>query len=167
MSGPFATIIVEPLTREAFAPFGQVITTEGAASYPINEGMTDRYNDLAPVELGGETPRPLISIFRGRPYALPLTLKLVERHPLGSQAFMPLAQRPFLVTVAPDEDGRPGQPRSFLVPLSTGINIGRNVWHGVLTPLEAESDFLVVDRGGPGNNLELFHFPDPPLIVSA
>lgn len=159
------TILVEPLTREAFAPFGQVISTEGATSFPINDGMTDRYNDLAAIELGGEAPRPLISIFRGRPYALPLALKLVERHPLGSQAFMPLSQRPFLVTVARDEAGRLGHPRSFLVPPSTGVNIGRNVWHGVLTPLEAESDFLVVDRGGPGNNLELFHFETPPLIV--
>ena len=79
------TLTIEPLTSAAFAPFGQVIETSGAQHYPINNGMTERYHDLARVELGGVHPRPLISIFHGQPYSLPLTLKLVERHPLGSQ----------------------------------------------------------------------------------
>lgn len=158
------TITVEPLAAAAFAPFGQVISIEGAQHYPINAGMTERYHDLARVELGGVHARPLISIFRGQPYALPLTLKLVERHPLGSQAFYPLSDRPFLAIVAPDEHGRPGVPRAFLVPPHTGINIAMNVWHGVLTALEAQSDFLVVDRGGEGNNLEEHHFETPYIV---
>lgn len=154
-------IVIEPLTREAFAPFGQVIDTDGSNHYPINGGNTERYHDLARVELGGVHPRPLISIFRGKPYALPLTLKLVERHPLGSQAFYPLSQRPFLVIVAPDEHGKPGTPRAFMTAARQGVNIAMNTWHGVLTPLEAVSDFLVVDRGGEGNNLEEFTFETP------
>jgi ureidoglycolate lyase len=158
-------IIVEPLTREAFAPFGQVIVADDTANhYPINAGMTERYHDLARVELGGVHARPLISIFRGQPYTLPLTLKLLERHPLGSQAFYPLSPQPFLSIVAPDESGVPGRPRAFLVPPHHGVNIAINTWHGVLTPLDAPADFLVVDRGGDGNNLEEYLL-DPPFLV--
>jgi len=123
--------------------------------------MTERYHDLARVELGGVHPRPLISLFRGQPYALPLSLKLVERHPLGSQAFYPLSAHPWLVIVAEDEGGVPRRLRAFQPAAGQGVNIAMNTWHGVLTPLEAESDFLVVDRGGEGNNLEEHHFAEP------
>lgn len=159
------TIRIEPLEKEAFAPFGQVLTTEGAHHFPINNGKTERFHDLANVEIGGENGRTLVSIFRGQPYALPLTLSLVERHPLGSQAFMPLHDRPFLITVCPDENGTPGTPRAFLTQPGVGINIARNVWHGVLTALEKEGDFLVVDRGGDGNNLEEFTFNEPYTVT--
>lgn len=159
------TIRIEPLEKEAFAPFGQVLTTEGAHHFPINNGKTERFHDLANVEIGGENGRTLISIFRGQPYALPLRLSLVERHPLGSQAFMPLHGRPFLVTVCPDDNGRPGTPRAFLTQPGVGINIARNVWHGVLTALEEEGDFLVVDRGGDGVNLEEFTFDEPYTVT--
>ena len=159
-----STILIEPLTAEAFAPFGQVIEMAGANRYPINGGMTERYHDLAKVELGGVHARPLISIFRGQPYQLPLTLKLVERHPLGSQAFYPLSDRPFLVVVAEDLSGVPATPRAFLTAPGQGVNIAMNTWHGVLTPLEAASDFLVVDRGGDGNNLEEHSFATPYLV---
>ncbi len=159
-----AVIALEPLSREAFAPFGQVIEWAGAHHYSINGGMTERYHDLARIELGGPDPRPLLSLFRGRPYALPLALKMVERHPLGSQAFYPLSLRPFLVVVAHDHHGTPQTPRAFLTAPGQGVNIAMNTWHGVLTPLEAESDFVVVDRGGPGNNLEEFFFPEPHIV---
>lgn len=155
------TILAEPLTAAAFAPFGQVIELPGAHHYPINGGMTERYHDLARVELGGVHARPLISIFRGQPYDLPLRLAMVERHPLGSQAFYPLSDRPFLVIVAGDLSGTPDRPRAFLTVPGQGVNIAMNTWHGVLTPLQAPSDFLVVDRGGDGNNLEEHHFTTP------
>ncbi len=155
------TLTVEPLTSAAFAPFGQVIETTGAQHYPINNGMTERYHDLARVELGGVHARPLISIFHGQPYALPLTLKLVERHPLGSQAFYPLSANPWLVIVAEDDAGTPTRLRAFAPAPGQGVNIAMNTWHGVLTPLEAASDFLVIDRGGDGNNLEEYHFSVP------
>jgi ureidoglycolate lyase len=159
------TIFIEPLTRDAYAPFGQVIETAGAHHYPINGGMTERYHDLARVELGGVHPRPLISIARGRPYDLPLTLTMVERHPLGSQAFHPLSQRPFLSIVAPDLGGVPGVPRAFLATPGQGINMAMNTWHAVLTPLGETSDFLIIDRGGEGNNLEEYFFAAPYLVV--
>lgn len=155
------TLTIEPLSAAAFAPFGQVIETDGAQHYPINNGMTERYHDLARIELGGVQPRPLVSIFRGQPYALPLTLKLVERHPLGSQAFYPLSANPWLVIVAEDESGTPTRLRAFAPAPGQGVNIAMNTWHGVLTPLEAASDFLVIDRGGEGHNLEEHHFAAP------
>ena len=159
------TIFIEPLTRNAYAPFGQVIETEGADHYPINAGMTERYHDLATVELAGEEARPLVSIARGRPYPLPLKLTLLERHPLGSQAFHPLSPRPFLSIVAPDDAGKPGRPRAFMTRPGQGINMRRNVWHGVLTPLGETADFLIIDRGGAGNNLEEHVLAEPWLIV--
>lgn len=152
------TIITEPLTRAAFAPFGQVIEP-GDAHHPINSGAATRFHDLAQVEaLDG---RACISIVRGRPKALPLVLRFVERHPLGTQTFHPLAPRPFLVVVAPDEGGRPGRPRAFLTKPGQGINYARGTWHGVLTPLDEETDFLVVDRVGEGDNCEEHHFDEP------
>lgn len=159
-----STIVIEPLSAEAFGPFGQVIEMEGAQHYPINGGMTERYHDLARVELGGVHARPLISIFRGQPYALPLTLKLVERHPLGSQAFYPLSDAPWLVIVAADEGGSPTGMHAFRPAPGQGVNIAMNTWHGVLTPLDRPADFLVVDRGGDGNNLEEHHFDVPHTI---
>ncbi|MCT7377747.1 ureidoglycolate lyase [Chelativorans salis] len=154
-------ITAEPLTREAFAPFGDVIETEGVDSFLINDGMCRRFHDLARVEATGENPRALVNIFRGQPYPLPLTLKMAERHPLGSQAFMPLSPRPFLVVVCPDEGGKPGVPQAFVTQPGQGVNYRRNIWHAVLTPIGEEQDFLVVDRGGDGNNLEEFIFPEP------
>jgi ureidoglycolate lyase len=161
------TIRIKPLTSEAFAPFGQVIEIAGAEHYPINRGMTERYHDLAKIELGGPDPRPLLSILRGKPYALPLELDMVERHPLGSQAFYPLSPHPFLAIVALDQHGTPETPRAFLTAPGQGINLAMNTWHGVLTPLEAEADFLVIDRGGPGNNLEEFFFLEPHTVIAA
>lgn len=158
-------ITIEPLTAAAFAPFGEVIETTGAHHYPINDGMTERFHDLARIELGGIAARPVISIFRGQPYALPLSLKLVERHPLGSQAFFPLGEVSWLVIVAEDDSGSPVRLRAFEPASAQGVNIAMNTWHGVLTTLERESDFLVVDRGGEGNNLEEHHFAMPPMVT--
>jgi ureidoglycolate lyase len=159
------TVRIEPLTRAAFVPFGDVIETEGAQHYPINAGMCERFHDLARVETTGSDARQLISIFVGQPYALPLTLKMVERHPLGSQAFMPLSPEPFLVIAAADENGKPGVPRAFVTNGAQGVNYPANAWHGVLTPLAGEQRFLVVDRGGDGNNLEEFVFAEPFIIT--
>ncbi len=154
-------IEARPLTREAFAAFGDVIETAGAHHFPINGGMCERYHDLAAVEVIGPDARVLVSIFRGKPYTVPLALKLVERHPLGSQAFMPLSPRPFLVVVCPDTPHGPGTPQAFLTAPGQGVNYARNTWHAVLTPLGEPQDFLVVDRGGTGSNLEEFVFAEP------
>lgn len=161
------TVVIEPLTKEAYTEFGQVIEIDGAEEFPINGGMTQRFHDLARVELAGVHPRALISIARGKPYTLPLTLTMMERHPLGSQAFYPLSQRPFLSIVAPDESGRPGTPRAFRCAPGQGINMAMNTWHAVLTPLEAVSDFMLIDRGGEGTNLEKHFFEEPWTVIES
>lgn len=154
-------ILTQPLTRAAFAAFGEVIETEGAIHYPINNGHCERYHALARTATKGEGGEVGLSIFRAKPYALPLRLTMMERHPLGSQAFMPLSQKPFLVVVALDEAGRPGTPRAFITHPGQGVSYPPNLWHGVVTPLDMAQDFLVVDRLGEGKNLEEFFFPEP------
>jgi ureidoglycolate lyase len=155
------TVTAQPLTRAAFTPFGDVIDTDWDHHFPINAGKCERYHDLAKVEAGGPAARVLISIFRGTPYDMPLKLAMVERHPFGSQAFMPLTPAPFLVVVCPDTPEGPGAPLAFLTRPGQGVNYRRNTWHGVLTPLGAPQDFLVVDRGGDGNNVEEYFFDQP------
>jgi len=151
-------LLPRPLTRDAFAPFGDVIQAEGANSFPINAGMVQRFHDLARVEVG--EGRALISIFRGQPYALPLPVRMVERHPLGSQAFFPLGQARCAVIVAPPGDTvRAEDLRAFIVHGNQGVNYHPGTWHHVLLTLDAPADFLVIDRGGPGNNCDEFHFP--------
>jgi ureidoglycolate lyase len=154
-------IKTRPLTAEAFAPFGQVLQKEGAHSYLINAGNCTRFHDLANVETTGDNARTLISIFTAKPFAFPLTLTMVERHPLGSQAFYPLSGKPWVVIVCGDDNGQPSHPHAFIAAPNQGVNIGRNVWHAVLTPLEAKADFLVVDRGGDGVNLQEHYFDAP------
>lgn len=157
-------IEIRPLTREAFAPFGDVIETENAHSFPINGGKCTRYHDLAKIETAGDKARPMISLVRGEPYPLPLKLTMVERHPLGSQAFIPLTDNPFLVVVSGETNEGPSEPIAFRTAPGQGVNIARNVWHGILTPLEDVSDFAVVDRGGEGVNLEEHFFEEPFLL---
>ncbi len=154
-------ITAVPLTREAFAPFGDVIDIDTANHYPINAGKAERFHALATAEATGPNARVLVSIVRGTPYEFPLKLTMVERHPFGSQVFMPLSPRPFVVVVAHDENGRPGGPHAFITRPGQGVNYPRNAWHGVLTPMGEDQDFLVVDRGGDGVNLEEHFFAEP------
>lgn len=154
-------ILAEPLTRAGFAPFGDVIDAEGENRFFINNGMTERIHDLARPQVEGPDAHVTISIARGKPYDFPLDLKMVERHPLGSQAFVPLSPASFLVVVCADIDGTPGTPLAFLTGPGQGVNYHRNIWHSVLTPIGAPQDFLIVDRGGEGGNLEEFFFKTP------
>ena len=154
-------VTAKPLSRAAFAPFGDVIDTDWDDHFPINQGKCERYHDLAKVEAEGPNARVLISIFKGTPYDFPLKLTMVERHPLGSQAFMPLSPAPFLVVVCPDGPDGPGTPHAFVTRPGQGVSYRRNTWHAVLTPIGAPQDFLVVDRGGDGDNLVEHHFDEP------
>lgn len=157
------TIKAQPITAEAFAPYGELLTPRDRADRMINAGRCERHHALATVERnGGEA---IISIFRSEPVSLPYDCVLLERHPLGSQAFMPLNGEPWLSVVAPDEGGRPGAPLAFLVPAGMGVNLRAGVWHGVLTPLDHAADFLVVDRDGDGENLQ--EVPIEPVTITA
>ncbi|MTI45618.1 ureidoglycolate lyase [Roseibium hamelinense] len=159
------TIVIQPLTAPAFAPFGDVLDASGEPSQVINQGLCGRYHDLADLDFQGPGAKAGISLFRSEKRSLPYTLEMVERHPLGSQAFLPMTLEPFLVIVCPDEGGHPGAPRAFRTNPGQGINFHRNVWHGVLTPLCDPGLFTVVDRIGEGNNLEEFWFETPYQIV--
>ncbi|GAB7536434.1 ureidoglycolate lyase [Burkholderia sp. 22PA0106] len=147
------TLTIEALTREAFAPFGDVIETEGAKQIPINLGTTIRFHDLAHVDVNDEGGRTLVNLFRGQPRALPFEVTMLERHPLGSQAFLPLSTQPYLVVVAPAGELDATKIRAFVSSGWQGVNYAKGVWHHPLIALEEVSDFVVVDRGGEGLNL--------------
>ena len=156
-------IPVEPITADLFAPFGDLLMAEGAPTKLINQGACGRYHDLARMTFdGGEAG---ISFFKSDVRHLPLILEMVERHPEGSQAFLPMSEHPFLVVVAPDAGGVPGRPRAFLTGPGQGVNYHRGTWHGVLTPLHAPGLFAVIDRIGQGANLEEYHLPNPVHVV--
>lgn len=143
-----------PLTADAFARFGDVIeASERAEQIPINYGYTTRFNDLAGIDVKDGGGHAIVSLFRAVPLAPPL-LKIFERHPLGSQAFMPLSGRPYLVAVAPAGAFDAGKLVVFRVEPGQGVNYAKGVWHHFLLALEGQSDFLVIDREGPGENLD-------------
>lgn len=158
---------IEPLTAEAFAPFGDVLDTAGAPDKIINNGMCHRYHDRAQMDFGADVGggRAGLNLFDAIPRELPYEFDLLERHPLGSQAFVPMSYQPFLVIVAPDEGGKPGQPRAFETTSGQAINFHRGTWHGVLTPLHGPGLFAVVDRIGAGDNLEEVSF-EAPFVVT-
>lgn len=159
------TIYIQPLTSNIFAPFGDVIETTNSNSFLINQGNCTRHHAISDIEIEDDAGKPIISIFSGTPYSLPHTLGLVERHPLGSQAFIPMHEDPFLVIVCEDKNGIPQTPQAFVTKPRQGINLKPNIWHGVLTPLTKPCDFLVIDRGDTGdvkaNNLEEYTFKTP------
>ncbi|MEL6913553.1 MAG: ureidoglycolate lyase [Pseudomonadota bacterium] len=152
-------IAIEPLAAEAFAPFGDVLDTSGAPDKIINQGLCGRYHDRAALDFSDG--RAGVSLFQAEPRELPFTLEMVERHPVGSQCFVPMSMDAFLVVVAPDDAGRPGTPRAFRTAPGQAINFHRGTWHGVLTPLAAPGLFAVIDRIGPGANLEEHWFETP------
>ena len=157
---------VEKLTKEGFAPFGDVISKAESDHFLINGGSTRRYHDLAKVETleGGHT---LINIFEATPLEYPLPIKMVERHPRGSQAFIPMQGRPYLVVVAEaGEEPKPEQLRAFIARGDQGVNYHAGTWHHPVLALEDVSDFLVVDRGGEGDNCdEVFFGTDTNYIL--
>ncbi|MEZ5773330.1 MAG: ureidoglycolate lyase [Hyphomicrobiaceae bacterium] len=151
-------LVAEPLTKAAFAPFGEVIETEGAQIRLINAGTTTRYHDLCRIDVAGGNGRPVLSIFRAKPRPLPIAIEILECHPLGSQAFLPLGGGDWLVVVAEElERHGPGEPapdpatiRLFRARADQGVSYAPAVWHHPLLVLEQSQDFVVIDRAGPG-----------------
>lgn len=157
-------LTIEPLTKEAFAPFGDVIELEGVKQFPINMGTTTRFHDLANVDVG-EGDRVLISVFRGQPRVLPFAITMLERHPRGSQAFMPLNDKPYLVVVAPKGELDASKIRAFVSKGWQGVNYAKGVWHHPLLALDEVSDFIVVDRSGEGPNCDEQDLPQVFLLT--
>ena len=155
-------IKAEKLTADAFAPYGDVLDASGEPDKLINQGRCGRFHDRATLDFADG--RAGVSIFKGEMETLPLSLEMVERHPEGSQAFVPMSADPFLVVVARDEAGTPVEPKAFLTESGQAINFHRGTWHGVLTPLSEPGLFAVVDRIGGGANLEE-HWFDQNYII--
>lgn len=153
-------LTTEALTIAVFAPFGDVLDTTGAPDKLINQGLCGRFHDRARLDFGADG-RAGISVFDAQPRSLPYLLDMVERHPDGSQAFIPMHDAPFLVIVAQDLGGIPDTPRAFLTNGAQAINFHRNIWHGVLTPLSQPGRFAVIDRIGATPNLEEHWFTTP------
>ncbi|MHA1127501.1 MAG: ureidoglycolate lyase [Alphaproteobacteria bacterium] len=145
-------ISLEPLTAQVFAPYGKVIESDPDTAVEINTGFTTRFHALAEVEVG--EGQAILSIFRGRPR--PMTVAMVERHPLGSQAFMPLNGQKWVAVVADTPDLK--SCRAFLCEGYQGLQYATNIWHHPLLVIGAAQDFLIVDRAGEGDNLEEVFF---------
>ncbi len=160
------TLRPAPLTKAAFAPFGDVVEMEGARQVPTNQGFGVRFNDLVRADVAAEDGAVNVSIFTANPRPMPIAITLMERHPIGSQMFFPLQDRDWLVLVAGDLDDD-ASFRAFRASGRQGINYVRNVWHFPLLVFDAGSRFLVVDRQGPGNNLEEVWFPESRRMLLA
>jgi ureidoglycolate lyase len=164
-------LVVEALTAEAFAPFGEVIQAlDAAGHYSINGGTTERFHDLARLD-PGDGGRIIASIFRSAPRELPITIHMMERHPRGSQAFMPLfagnGPRPYLVVVAPSGPVPTALDlRCFIAQARQGVNLAAGVWHHPLLALRQTSNFLVLDRDGPGDNCDEVVIASPTVITA-
>ncbi len=154
-----------PLTKQAFAPFGDVIEADPATMRLINGGTTERYHALAEPVVIGEPERLIFSIFRSKPRQFPYAITMMERHPFASQSFSPISGQPFLIAVSDDEGGRPGKPQVFLVEPHQGVNYFPNSWHHPLMAIGVVSDFLVVDRDNTSANYEEAFFETPYLIA--
>lgn len=158
---------VEPLTKEAFAPFGDVIEIKGSSWFHINNGTTERYHRLGDVQIEGGDGKPVISLARGDAFDTPIEIGMLERHPLGSQAWIPFNRTPFVVVVAPNgDDDRPdtAQMRAFYAEGNQGVNYHLGTWHHPLMSFRARGEFIVVDRAGSAPNCDEVFFDECWLV---
>jgi ureidoglycolate lyase len=155
----------EPLTKVAFAAFGDVVEIDGATGIEINQGFARRFNALANIDVATDQAAANISLFEARPRPQPIAIKLMERHPLGSQLFMPLQDRPWLVVVCSDPYELASY-RAFTATGRQGVNYARDVWHHPLLVLGEGERFLVVDRLG-ADNLEEVWLAQPLSLMMA
>ena len=156
------TIQLQPLTAENFAPFGEVISCQGNDFFHINDAHTERYHALVTTEILGDA-KAGISLFRNiKSTQIPFEVSMLERHPNGSQAFIPMQGQKFLVVVAPSltaDEPDISKLQAFITDGSQGVNYRAGTWHHPLLTLESPSDFAVVDRIGTGHNCDVFQFP--------
>lgn len=161
-------LIVEPLTKAVFLPYGEVLERNGAEVRSINGGTTDRFHALASVDMTAGGGRPIVSIFAGRRRSFPLMIGMLERHPLGSQCFFPLQPFDWLVVVGDVAAGQTGPNlRCFRARGDQGVSYRVNAWHHPLLILQPTQDFLIVDREGQGSNCEETTFPGVKINIAA
>lgn len=164
---PARNLCPQALTAGAFAAYGDVIEAAGDFEL-INSGTTRQYADLASIDVATEGGQARVSIYRTRPCELPLAIRMLERHPRGSQLFMPLSGAPFLVVVAPaGADPDAASVRAFVTDGRQGVNYHRGTWHHPLIALGDPGEFLVIDRAGPDRNCDEYYFREEAIVLQA
>ena len=159
--------IIKPtkITRENFAIYGDLIATNEAKPIDINAGYAKRFDDLANIDTSVDSGKTIVSIFSALKRTFPMKIDMMEKHPLGSQAFIPMKETTFLVLVAPQSD-KPNLNKieSFVIPPGIGINYKPGTWHFPLISTE-DMNFLVVDRKGSGENLIIENLENEKIIL--
>ena len=159
----------EPLTKEAFAPYGDVIETEGARHFGMNDDGMERFYDLANVDVDhAEGGKVVISMtVCNKIDSMPYEMYCIERHPRGSQAFIPMTDSPLIVAVAePSEKVDITKIKAFVSNGKQGINYNKNVWHMPTICLDKDQRFIIIDRGGKGDNCDLVDLSESKIIIS-
>ena len=160
-------IIIKPkkITRKNFQKFGDLISVKKKNSIKINDGYAKRFDNLCRINTSSKKGKTIMSIFSAKKRKFPMNIKMMEKHPLGSQAFVPMNETTFLVFVAP-KGKRPNTKKieSFIVPKQTGINYKPGIWHFPLISSK-NMNFLVIDRKGIGNNLVIHNFKNEKISL--
>ena len=159
-------IIPKKITKENFSLFGDIISTRDAKPIDINAGYAKRFDDLANINTSKDNGKTIVSIFSAKKRSFPMKIDMMEKHPLGSQAFVPMKETSFLVFVAP-KGGKPNLKKieSFKIPKQTGINLNPGIWHFPLISTK-NMNFLVIDRKGKGNNLIIHKFKKEKIYLT-
>ncbi|MEZ5666654.1 MAG: ureidoglycolate lyase [Alphaproteobacteria bacterium] len=157
----------KPLTADAFAPFGDVLAVDLSAPDVINDGYTERFADLAGIDVAEAGGRPLVHLYRTRRFELPRSLTMMERHPKGSQAFMPLDAGRYVAVVAPADVAAPGPDdvRAFLCGPGQGLNLRRGVWHHPMMPVDGPMTLFVIERGADDANCDIVALAKDAVVV--
>ena len=159
-------IPLSPLTNDVFAAFGDVIeVSDSNKIIPINDGLADRHHDLAKVDVDDQNGHAIVSIIDTESTTLPLSISVMERHPIGSQAFIPIGNAPYVVLVAPAGDFDHQSLQGFLAQPHQGINYAKGTWHHACISLNNSNQFLVIDRGGQGDNCDFVSIPESVNII--
>ncbi len=159
------TITPKPITKENFSKFGDLITTKDIEPITINDGYAKRFDNIAKLDTSKENGKTTISIFSALKRIFPMKVHMMESHPLGSQAFIPMKETTFLCFVAPSgEKPDLNKIESFIIPPGLGINYKPGTWHFPLISTE-DMNFLVVDRKGAGDNLKIQKLDSEDLIL--
>jgi ureidoglycolate lyase len=159
--------IIKPIkvTKDNFSDFGDVISSENIKPIDINAGYAKRFDDLANINTLKDDGKTIVSIFSSLKRNFPMEIDMMEKHPLGSQAFIPMLNTTFLVFVAPQGDSpEVNKIKSFVIPPKKGINYNPGIWHFPLISTE-DTDFLVIDRKGNGDNLIIHKFSKEKIIL--
>ena len=159
--------IIRPIkvTKKKFSKFGDLIDTSKKKPININNGYAKRFHDLIKIDTSKKRGNPIVSIFKAKKRSFPMRIDMMEKHPLGSQAFIPMEDTKFLIFVAP-KGNKPNidKIKSFIVPKQTGINYKAGIWHFPLISTK-NMNFLIIDRKGKGNNLVIYKFKKDKIVL--